>query len=149
MRCAIEAFAAFLAQFLGGPSEDAEQRWWLSLRESHERFKIGPKERQAWMRNMVEALDDVSVDEGFRRALRDLFSRSSAYVVNPPQGSPEPASPANPPDDGIHRGIAERWTEQRALDELVAALHDGHSDRFLELIQSPILKLRFAHDRAV
>ena len=32
MRCAIEAFAAFLAQFLGGPAEDAEKRWSLSLR---------------------------------------------------------------------------------------------------------------------
>ena len=40
-RCAIEAFAAFLAQFLGGPPEDAQFRWFLSLRESHARFKIG------------------------------------------------------------------------------------------------------------
>jgi hemoglobin len=35
MRCAMNAFAAFLAQFLGGPAEDAQARWWLSLRESH------------------------------------------------------------------------------------------------------------------
>ena len=38
VKCAIEAFAAFLAQFLGGPSEDAQRRWWLSLRESHLRW---------------------------------------------------------------------------------------------------------------
>src|SRR5216684_3951951 len=61
--CAIEAFAAFLAQFLGGPSEDAQRRWWLSLRESHLRFKIGQKERDAWMKNMMEALDDVPIEE--------------------------------------------------------------------------------------
>ena len=33
--CAIEELAAFLAQFLHGPSKDARRRWWLSLRESH------------------------------------------------------------------------------------------------------------------
>ena len=27
LRCAVDAFAAFLAQFLGGPAEDAEERW--------------------------------------------------------------------------------------------------------------------------
>ena len=43
-RCAIEAFSAFLAQFLGGPSADSQFRWFLSLRESHQRFKIGPEE---------------------------------------------------------------------------------------------------------
>src|SRR5579863_9174730 len=61
MRCAVEAFTAFLAQFLGGPAEDAEARWWLSLRESHLRFQIGSRERQAWMRNMVEALAHVPI----------------------------------------------------------------------------------------
>jgi hemoglobin len=68
MRCAVEAFAAFLAQFLGGPAGDAEERWWLSLRDSHLRFKIGPRERQAWMSNMLEALEDVPVDEPVRLA---------------------------------------------------------------------------------
>ena len=69
MRCAVEAFTAFLAQFLGGPSDDAQRRWWLSLRESHLRFKIGPRERQAWMTNMIEALKDVPIDQPVRLAL--------------------------------------------------------------------------------
>src|SRR5256886_9820407 len=73
LRCATEAFAAFLAQFLDGPSEDAQQRWWLSLRESHLRFKIGPQERNAWMENMIAALDDVEMEDPVRLALRDLF----------------------------------------------------------------------------
>ena len=53
LRCAIEEFTAFLAQFLGGSPEDAQRRWWLSLRESHLRFKIGDRERDAWMQNSV------------------------------------------------------------------------------------------------
>ena len=43
--CAIEEFAAFLVQFLGGPAADSQRRWWVSLRESHLRFKIGQRER--------------------------------------------------------------------------------------------------------
>jgi hemoglobin len=149
MRCAVEAFTAFLAQFLGGPAEDAEERWWLSLRESHLRFQIGPGERQAWMSNMIEALGDVSIDQPVRLALRDLFERSSAYIVNTGQGRSEPAAPEDPPDDGIHRAIAQRWREQRALDDLVAAIRHGDAGRALELARSPALKHRFASDRAV
>src|SRR5437868_12455076 len=77
MTCAIEEFAAFLAQFLGGPVEDAQRRWWVSLRESHLRFKIGRKERDAWMRNMIQALDEAQIGEPMRSALREFFERSS------------------------------------------------------------------------
>src|SRR5438876_299561 len=80
--CAIEAFAAFLAQFLGGPSEDSQRRWWLSLRESHLRFQIGDRERKAWLANMAGAFDDVHVEEPLRREFLRLFEQSSAHVVN-------------------------------------------------------------------
>jgi hypothetical protein len=149
MRCAVEAFSAFLAQFLGGPAEDAQQRWWLSLRESHQRFRIGPRERQAWMRNMVKALADVPIDQPVRLALRDLFERSSAYIVNTGEAPREPGASANAPDDRLHREIAHRWEEQRALDDLVDAIHAGDANRALELIQTPSLERRFARDRAV
>src|SRR5215472_4217742 len=119
-RCAVEAFAAFLAQFLGGPAEDAQQRWWLSLRESHLRFKIGPREREAWMKNMVQALEDVPIEEPVRTALRGVFERSSAYLVNHGQAQAEAGPPEASPDDSIHREIAQRWHEQRALDDLLA-----------------------------
>jgi truncated hemoglobin YjbI len=148
MRCAAEAFAAFLAQILGGSAEDAQQRWWLSLRESHLRFKIGPREREAWMSNMVATLEDVPVDEPVRLALRDLFERSSAYIVNAGQAPDEPAAPEDPSNDRIHCEFAQRWAEQRALDDLVSAIRED-AGRALELAQSPMLKLRFARDRAV
>src|SRR6266567_7505197 len=80
--CAIEQFTAFLAQFLGGPSEDAQPRWWLSLHESHMRFKIGVEERAAWMSNMLQAFDDVPIGEPIRTELLALFDRSSAYLIN-------------------------------------------------------------------
>lgn len=149
MRCAIEAFAAFLSQFLGGPAENAEQRWWLSLRESHARFKIGLPQRQAWMSNMVNALDDVPIEEHVRDALRALFERASAYIVNSEEGMNQAEPGEDERQDGIHLEMAKRWREQRALDEIVAAIRNLDESRALNLTQSPTLKHRFARDRAV
>src|SRR6266849_2622920 len=57
LKCAIEEFAAFLIQFLGGDEMQIQHRWWLSLRESHARFQIGPNARCAWLRHMEATLD--------------------------------------------------------------------------------------------
>jgi hemoglobin len=129
LRCATDAFAAFLVQFLGGPAEDAERRWWVSLRESHLRFKIGPKERSAWMRNMVKALDDAEMDEPARGALREFFERSSAYVVNDGK-APAVTSNCGDPE------LAGRWEAQLRLDQAVAAVRKRDSDRAIALAET-------------
>jgi hemoglobin len=134
--CAIEEFTAFLAQFLGGPAEDMQRRWWLSLRESHMRFKIGPRERDAWMSNMVAALDDVPIGEPVRSRLLGLFERSSAYIVN--QG--EAAAPEATRAGVLHPEISGRWHAQTNLDEAVAAIRSGDADRAVELAEGPALK---------
>jgi len=128
LTCAIEEFAAFLTQFLGGPSQDSQRRWWLSIRESHLRFKIGPKERDAWMKNMVKALDGAQIEEPVRNALREFFERSSAYVVN--QG------PAPLVAEGVRDEIARRWDGQLSLDEAVAAIRRGDADRAITLAKT-------------
>jgi len=132
--CAIEEFAAFLVQFLGGPSEDSQRRWWLSLRESHLRFKIGPDQRDAWMGSMVKALDDVQIEEPARGALLGFFERSSAYVVNRGQ------APAVAGDGGLSTEIAQRWNLQRDLDQAVAAVRSGNADRAIALAEDPTLR---------
>ena len=81
VRCATEEFAAFLIQFLGGDEKQTQHRWWLSLRESHARFSIGPKARSAWLRHMEATLDAAPLEDVTRNALREFFSRSSAYVI--------------------------------------------------------------------
>ena len=143
LTCAVEEFAAFLAQFLSGPAEDAQSRWWLSLRESHLRFQIGRKERDAWMNLMAQALDDVPIAEPARSALRGFFERASAYLVNhgPAPSVADHLSPS--PGDGIHREIARRWEVQRVLDEAVAAVRNGDSGRAITLAE------RFTLDRAL
>lgn len=149
LRCAIEEFTAFLAQFLGGPSEGAQRRWWLSLRESHLRFKISQRERDAWMKNMIQALDDVAIEESARSALRGLFERSSAYVVNvgkPPAVADDVGGPSS---DSIHQEISRRWRAQRTLDEAVAAVHGGAADRAIALAEGTTLQPHFKCNRVV
>src|SRR5579871_1594878 len=87
--CPIEALAAFFVQFFGGPCEYAPRRWSLSLREAHLRFKIGQKEREAWLTNMFQAIDEVNIHESTRSALRWFFAQATAFLVNQP---PEAAS---------------------------------------------------------
>src|SRR5258708_26413126 len=81
LRCAREEFAAYLIQFLGGDEEQTQHRWWLSLRESHARFRIGPAERSAWLKHMRATLKAAPLDERTRNALGQFFLQSSAYVV--------------------------------------------------------------------
>jgi truncated hemoglobin YjbI len=148
LKCAIEEFAAFLAQFLGGPPEDAQRRWWLSLRESHLRFKIGQGERDAWMKNMLQALDEAPIEEPARSALRDFFERASAYVVNIGQ-APAAAEDGGGPSSGIHREISRRWSAQRTLDEAVAAVHRGAAECAIALAEGSALQAYFQCNRSV
>ena len=149
LRCAIEAFTAFLAQFLGGPPEDAQRRWWLSLRESHLRFKIGQKERDAWLKNMMQALDDVPIESSVRSAFRDLFERSSAYVVNVGP-APAMADDGGGPSGGrIHQEISRRWSVQRTLDEAVAAVRRGAAEGAIALAEGSTLQIYFKSNRSV
>jgi hemoglobin len=121
LRCAINEFAAFVIQFLGGDEEQTQFRWWLSLRESHARFQIGPDARRAWLKHMDATLDATPLDEATRNALRNFFSHSSAYVIGRDAGEPD------------HEELAARWSEQRFLDRIIAAIAGGRDDETLAL----------------
>ena len=121
LRCATEEFAAFLIQFLGGDEDQTQHRWWLSLRESHARFRIGPVERSAWLKHMQATLKAAPLDERTRNALGQFFLHSSAYVAGKVAAEPE------------HEELAARWTSQRALDDAIGAIASGHDDEALTL----------------
>lgn len=147
LHCAIEEFTAFLAQFFGGPSEDTQRRWWLSLRESHLRFRIGRKERAAWLECMVRALDEVRMEEPLRSALLEFFERSSAHVVN--SGEPVAAAdPGAPPSDPVRQQIGRRWDAQQALDDAVAAVRGGEAEHAIAAAESSPLRDRLQGDRS-
>ena len=120
--CPIETLAAFLIQFFGGPNEYAQRRWSLSLREAHLRFAIGQKEREAWLTNMFQAVDEVNIKEPMRSALRWFFAQSSAFLINqPPEAANKsPSLPESaighqnePETSRIHQDIAQRWRHNR------------------------------------
>src|SRR5436853_5462045 len=121
LRCATEEFAAFLIQFLGGDEEQTQFRWWLSLRESHARFQIGPNARRAWLRQMEATLDAAPLDDATRNALRHFFSCSSAYVIGRDTAESD------------HEELAARWSEQRVLDSVIAAIVEDRDDETLAL----------------
>ncbi len=116
LRCAIEEFAAFLIQFLGGDETQSQDRWWLSLRESHARFHISPAQRAAWLKHMFATLADASLPESTQAALRQFFLESSAYVTHPTLDAATPLA---------HPELATRWAEQRALDDTISLILDA------------------------
>lgn len=136
MRCAIDALTAFLAQFLGGPNEYSERRWSLSLREAHQRFKIGQAERDAWLENMLRALDDVGIEQPANDVLRQFFASASADLINHPK---KPSVP-------IQHDLAERWTAYQIIEELVGAIRSGDAQRALSLAESPVAQSCFEQD---
>jgi truncated hemoglobin YjbI len=121
LRCATEEFAAFLIQFLGGDEKQTQKRWWLSLRESHARFRIGPTERTAWLKQMGATLEAAPLNEETRQALRQFFLQTSAYVIGNVASEPE------------HQELSARWSTQRTLDDAIAAIAAGHDDQTLAL----------------
>ena len=121
LRCAINEFGAFLIQFLGGDEEQAQYRWWLSLRESHARFRIGLAERSTWLKHMGATLEAAALDERTRKALRQFFLQSSLYVIGKEAAEPEDEE------------LAARWSEQRILDDAIAAIATGHDHEAMAL----------------
>jgi hemoglobin len=122
-KCAIEEFAAFLIQFLGGDEGQTQTRWWLSLRESHARFKIGPSARDAWLRQMNATLDAAPFDNATRNLLRDFFSGSSAYIIG-----------NDTAESGRDEELATRWSEQQMLDRAIATIVEGRDEETLAIV---------------
>jgi truncated hemoglobin YjbI len=146
--CPTRNLARFLTQFFGGPCEYSQHASQPSLRESHARFRIRPAERDAWLRNMVAALEEVGIEEPARSAMRDYFAESSAYLINSPGPAPEtiPVAPAAP--TAVHREVAQRWAEQRAFEEFVSAAREGKTEDLLRLAESDLLRERTRRDPA-
>lgn len=122
LRCAINEFAAFLIQFLGGDGEQTQDRWWVSLRESHARFRIGPTEHRAWLKHMNATLEAAPIEEETRKALSRFFSNASTYVAGKATAA------------GLEGGeLADRWSEQLVLEEIIEAIAAGDDRRVLTL----------------
>ena len=56
-----ERLRLFLMQYWGGPHTYNETRGHPALRMRHHRFAIGPAERDAWLRHMTAAVEDLNL----------------------------------------------------------------------------------------
>jgi len=72
----------FLTQFFGGPARYADERGHPRLRMRHSPFPIDFKARNRWLQYMLEAVDEVGIEEPARSVMRDYFERGSAAMVN-------------------------------------------------------------------
>jgi hemoglobin len=77
-----EHLRLFLMQYWGGPGTYSEQRGHPRLRMRHARFAIGEAERDAWLRHMRDALDDLGLDEALDAQLWDYLVMAAHSLVN-------------------------------------------------------------------
>jgi len=88
---AAEHLRLFLMQYWGGPQTYNEMRGHPRLRMRHVRFSIGEVERDAWLRHMRTALDDIALEPALDEELwRYLVMAAHSLVNRVPEGAPEP-----------------------------------------------------------
>jgi hemoglobin len=77
-----EHLRLFLMQYWGGPGTYSERRGHPRLRMRHARFTIGEAERDAWLRHMRTALDDLGLDEALDKQFWDYLVMAAHSLVN-------------------------------------------------------------------
>jgi hemoglobin len=87
-----EHLRLFLMQYWGGPSTYNDRRGHPRLRMRHVHFSIGEAERDAWLRHMRTAMDEIALDPAQDEELWNYLVLAAHSLVNkPPESGPEPA----------------------------------------------------------
>jgi hemoglobin len=74
--------ALFLSQFFGGPPEYSMRRGHPRLRARHLPFVIDRKERDAWVKHMLAALDETGIEEPARSHMSNYFQEAATFLIN-------------------------------------------------------------------
>ncbi|WP_216216121.1 globin [Amycolatopsis aidingensis] len=77
-----ERLRLFLMQYWGGPHTYSDQRGHPRLRMRHAPFKIGPIERDAWLRAMRIAVDESGIQEPYRQQLWEYLEMAAHSMMN-------------------------------------------------------------------
>lgn len=72
----------FLMQYFGGPTQYAEERGHPRLRMRHMPFPIDQIAAQQWLQYMLEAIDEVEIQEPARSIMIEYFQRAAPFMVN-------------------------------------------------------------------
>lgn len=82
-----ERLRMFLEQYFGGPHTYSEQRGHPRLRMRHMPYVIDSTARDAWLENMVaavESIDSETMSDDHRTAMLDYFHHAAEFMVNAP-----------------------------------------------------------------
>ena len=82
LRGSKEKLFMFLSGWLGGPQLYAEKYGHPRLRQRHMPFTIDSAARDQWMRCMVQAMEDVGIEEGLRKDLEAAFYKTADFMRN-------------------------------------------------------------------
>ena len=72
----------FLEQYWGGPKTYSEERGHPRLRMRHAEFKIGIKERDAWLISMKSAVNDLEITPEQRSELWSYLEGAAQFLIN-------------------------------------------------------------------
>jgi hemoglobin len=82
LRPANDRLRMFLEQYWGGPGTYSEQRGHPRLRMRHAPYRVGPRERDAWLAHMRTAVDSLGLDPAHEAVLWDYLERAAYSMVN-------------------------------------------------------------------
>ena len=79
---AAERLRLFLIQYWGGPGTYSERRGHPRLRMRHAPFRVGLRERDAWLRHMRAAVEGLGLPAEQEATLWDYLERAAHFMVN-------------------------------------------------------------------
>jgi hemoglobin len=84
LAAAEERLRLFLVQYWGGPATYSERRGHPALRMRHAPFAIGPAERDAWLRHMTAAVDELDLPPELAAPLLEYLTTAAHALTNRP-----------------------------------------------------------------
>ena len=82
LRVSRDKLFMFLSGWLGGPQLYMEKYGHPRLRQRHMPFAIDSSARDQWMNCMIQAMEDVGIDEGLRKDLEAAFYKTADFMRN-------------------------------------------------------------------
>jgi hemoglobin len=82
MVAAEEHLSSFLIQYWGGPQNYSEERGHPRLRMRHAPFVIGERERDAWLRHMLDAVREAKLAVDDEQEFVAYFEMAAQSLVN-------------------------------------------------------------------